>query len=197
MVQVCRDILYLQSESLIKIMNKLLTCVAVSIFIITLSGCSISNYSKSEFNKDKLKNKTVVFYMDSSNDTVRVNKKGLFIPIPFTGKPVYNREIFRESLADLAEETQVNLKYSDTLRASNDSVIYINTNLLNNTWKASFFHITMLSDINYKVRDNETYTQKGRYRNYFGGHGLTFLYKSYKNANFQIVKKLTDSLMVN
>lgn len=176
---------------------KLVSSFIVSILLFSLSACSISNYRKSEFNKERLKNKTIVFYMDPANDTVQVNKKGLFISIPFTGQEIYNRDIFKKSIVDLAEETQVNLKYSDTLKASNDSVLYINTSLINNTWKASIFHLTMLSDIDYTIKDIETSKKIGRYRNYFGGHGKNFLYKSYKNANFQMVKKLTDSLMVN
>jgi hypothetical protein len=178
-------------------MKKIYVAAIISVILIAVSSCSIGNYKKSEFKKDQLKNKTIVFYMNPVNDTVQVYKKGLFISIPFTKQEISNRDIFNKSITDLAEETKVNLKFSDTLRAGNDSIIYVNASLIKNTWNASFFHMTMLSDIDYKIEGNETYRKKGRYRNYFGGHGKNFLYKSYKNANFQIIQKITDSLMVN
>lgn len=134
--------------------------------------------------------------MDPANDSVRVYKKGLFIPIPFTEQKISNRDLFRKSIADLAEETQVNLKFSETSVTPNDTIVYVNANLFKNKWIASVFHITMLSDVDYNVDGRETYRKRGRYRNYFGGHGKNFLYKAYKNANFQIVQKITDSLMV-
>ncbi|MFV8347898.1 hypothetical protein [Flavobacterium sp. ZB4P13] len=158
------------------------------LFLFTLVSCStVSNYTKNTLNTDFFKNKTIVFTLNS-NSKEQLNYEG---PRAGYARPPNAKEVYRESIEELAKETKLNLKFEETEREILSSEIHIDAEITGMKWIFTLSSATMKTDVNYvSKKENKLFKITGSYRNMSGGSEKNNLRKSFKNANYLLLKEI-------
>jgi hypothetical protein len=157
------------------------------LLLFTFFSCATkSNFSKNDLNKEYFKDKTIVFSI-SENSVKSIRKSG-----PRAGiekRPNVN-ECFQKSLTELTKETKINLrtKYFQN-QEDNNSDINVNAEITDISWVFTLSSATMTSTITYKI-GNKIYKKVGVFKNMSGGSEKKNLIKSFKSANYSLLKEL-------
>lgn len=159
----------------------LLTC------LIFVNCGSVSDYTKNTLNQEFFKGKTIKFILDDKG----VNK--LSYEGPRMGVEVQPnvKEVFKESIEELALETKLNLKFIENPNDISDSEMIVEAKITQALWSFGFSKATMKTTVTYKItsNDNKTYQVNG-IRKSGGGAENNNLRKSLKNANYNFLKEL-------
>lgn len=160
------------------------------IFVTFLSCGTTSNYSSSSLNKNYYQDKTIYFFLDP-NSVKDVKMSGLYNSTIFDDNyPPDIEKIFKESIEELANETKLNLKYSNNLETSLQNEIHVKVDIKDISWHFGFSTATLKSEVSYQIQNaNKSYNVEG-IRKSGGGSKINNVRKSFKNASYKFLKEL-------
>jgi hypothetical protein len=161
--------------------------IVVCLLIFSLFSCATkSNFSKNNLNQEYFKGKTIVFSINE-NSVKSIKKSGPSMGVE--RRPNIN-ETFNESVAQLAQETKINLKVKYFKNQTiNDSEINVDAEITDISWIFNLSSATMVSTINYKIGD-KIYKKVGLYKNMSGGSEKRNLIRSLKTAHYSLLQEL-------
>lgn len=171
-------------------MNRISFFIFLLISILFLSCGSVSNYSRNNLDKNYFAGKEIYFVIKQSSAKY-VNMSGLYIETIFDDyrEPIVS-DVFGESLQELALETNIRLRlvYNEDNFSSNAIIVNVEINEI--LWHFSFSKATMKTKMKYEIADsNKTYDIEGIHKS-IGSSKAKDLKKSFKNANYKILKEL-------
>lgn len=148
--------------------------------LLLITSCStVQNYSNNQLNQNFYKNKTLIFELHPSSQLI-IAKSG---PSAGIFMQPDSKETFKEALAELANETKLNLKTNE----SEESNVIVKIKDIN--WKFGLSSAEMITDINF-ITDNTEYPVRGSFKNFSGGSEKNNLRKSFKNAVYNFLIEL-------
>jgi ribosomal protein L31E len=162
--------------------------IILVLFCLTLVNCgSASDYTKNTLNQQFFKGKTIKFILDNTGvNTISFEgpKMGFIVQPNF-------KDVFRESIEELAQETKLNLRFIENRNEISDSEIIVEAKITQALWSFGFSKATMKTTVTYKVKstNDKTYQING-IRKSGGGAENNNLRKSLKNANYNFLKEL-------
>jgi hypothetical protein len=167
-------------------MKKRIFSYIILISFILVSCGSASDYTKNTLNKDFYAGKTIYFTLNS-NSLKRVSFKGP--RMGFENQPNV-KEVFKESIEELALETKLNLKFVEDFNNPSNSELLVDVEITEILWSFGLSVATMNTTSNYNAKPNDKiYKIKGIRKN-GGGSEKNNLRKSLKNATYNFLKEL-------
>lgn len=149
-------------------------------FLFIVTSCStVQNYTTNNLNQDYYNKKALVFELHPSSQLI-IAKSGPRAGIPIAPDA---KETFKEAVAELAQETRLNLKTNE----SEESNVIVKIKDIN--WKFKLSSAEMITDINF-ITDNTEYPVIGSFKNFSGGSEKNNLKKSFKNAIYNFLIEL-------
>lgn len=152
----------------------LLICLSV-----VFSCSTVQNYTSNNLNQEYYKNQKLVFELHPSSQLI-IAKSGPRAGIPMSPD---TRETFKEAVAELANETKINLKTNETEESN------VVAKIKDINWKFKLSSAEMITDINF-ITDNTEYPTVGSFKNFSGGSEKNNLKKSFKNALYNFLLEL-------
>tara|TARA_B100000795_G_C22766964_1_gene426128 strand:- start:1000 stop:1524 length:525 start_codon:yes stop_codon:yes gene_type:complete len=166
---------------------KLLLKLILIFSLIGITGCS-STKIRYDFTSTQLRNNKIIFTLDSKSDDVSIQRSG-----PNFGRErVPNiRDIYKESVKNMAEETGLNVQYRESYNPTKGSEIHIVATITKLNWVFTPISATMESYVDFEIDGAVAeYQLIGLFKNMWGGTEKYNLTKSLKNANFKLLKEL-------
>lgn len=153
--------------------------------IIGLSGCA----SHKKINKQAREidcHKTILFVYEKASDSVIIGRKGFSAgSSPY---PDYEKTL-QKSIEELNKHTKANLLFENTAQTHSDSVIQVKVLIKAITWSFGFSTALMETNLMYQV-DDENINIVGTNKVYLAGTKTGNLFKSLKDGNYQLLKKI-------
>lgn len=158
---------------------------ALLIFSLILTGCaSKKHYSSADIKNPAINGKTIIFSLTPASRETKIKKSG---PAIGALQQQDNEKIFKEAIAELAKETQLDLRYSES--AASTTEIAFNSDVTALRWKFGFSSASMESDIIFTDSNNKEYKITGLFKNSSGGSEEKHMHRSFKNAIFQLLQQ--------
>lgn len=167
-------------------MRKSLKIITILFCLIFINCGSVSDYTKNTLNQEFFKGKTIIFTLDR-NSVNRLSYEGLIIGIEVQPNV---KDVFRESIEELAKETKLNLKFVENINDISYSETVVEAKITQALWSFGFSKATMKTIVQYKITsDNNKIYQINGIRKSGGGAENNNLRKSLKNANYNFLKE--------
>ncbi|EIA08326.1 hypothetical protein [Flavobacterium frigoris] len=157
------------------------------LLLLSLVGCATSSdFTKNNLNNDFFKNKKIVFTFNENS------KKAVAYSGPKAGieRQPDVKEVFKQSIEELAKETKLDLKFNEFGNSNSNSDTNVNADVTEILWTFNLSSATMSTVINYKINNNEVDTINSSYKNMTGGNEKNNLLRCFKIANYSALKKL-------
>ena len=161
-----------------------------SLLLMLFSCGTSSNFSSNVLDKTYFQNKTIYFTLDKES-VKNIEMSGSYLETAFDSKiPPIIENVFKESIDELANETNFNFIYiTDNSTISNNDLL-VNVKLTNVTWKFGFYNAIFKTEATYKIHNSDrTYNVEG-IRKSPGGDKSNNLRKSLKITNYNFLKEL-------
>ena len=171
-------------------MKNLKLILLTVITMLTLLSCGTShNYTNSTLNKNFYDGKTIYFQLNTKSQNT-INFSGM-VGTVFGGIAQPNvEETFKLSIKELANETNLNLKFIESFdEVDGEEPLIIDTDISIINWHFGFSVATLKTVINFKnIRDNREIQATG-IRKSGGGDEMNNLKKSLKDATYNYLKE--------
>jgi hypothetical protein len=165
---------------------KTLKILFATVVILTLVNCgSKSNYTKNTLDKDFYQSKTIYFTLNQKSKTTMDVKGGM--PVLGGYKPPNVAEVFIASIQELADETQIDLRFTETPEKIAKNEMLIDVEILEITWKFGMSVATLKTNVNYKLANQSELINTVGIRKSGGGSERNNLRKSLKNATYNFL----------
>ncbi len=141
-----------------------------------ISCGSVQNYTKNDLRQEFFKEKPMVFNLSSASIKY-INVTG-----PHSGYPSNPdiNEVFNQAVAELANETQLNLKTAGHISQAN-----IEVKILDINWHFGLSLSDMITKLNFNTNE-KNYESTGNFKN-FGGTTGNSLKNSFKNSIYHFL----------
>ncbi|WDF45747.1 hypothetical protein PQ459_12660 [Chryseobacterium sp. KACC 21268] len=161
------------------------------LFALALVSCGTSsNYTQNTLNKEFYNGKTIYFMYGYESKNF-VSYKGMHASVLGPDLPPDVKQVFKQSIDELAVETKLNLKVVDNLDNINDPsgvLVYAKINEI--IWSFGLSVATMKTDVAYTVKPNDKVYSTTGIRKSGGGDPSNNVRKSLKDANYKFLKEL-------
>ena len=135
---------------------------------LTLTNCATtSNFAKNDLKNEFFKNKTITFTQPDV------------------------KEAFKKSIEELAYETKLDLKFTETSNTASTSEMNVDAEVTEILWVFNLSSATMKTTINYTLKnDPKVHTINSNYKNMTAGNEKNNLIRTFKIANYSLLKEL-------
>jgi len=166
---------------------KILKQPSFLILFFLISCATTSNFSKNDLKNEYFKNKTIIFTFNQNSENF-VSYDG---PRAGLEHQPNVKEVFKKSIEELAVETKLDLKFKETYAEANNSETHIDAEIKEILWVFNLSSATMKTSINYNLKNkNKVYKINSSYKNMTGGDEKNNLIRSFKIANYSLLKEL-------
>lgn len=158
------------------------------LILLSIVGCATnSNFTKNNLKNDFYKNKKIVFTFNENSK----NKVSYSGPMAGNEHQPDVKKAFQKSIEELAEETKLDLKFKEINYGTNFSEMNIDAQVTEILWIFNLSSATMNTSISYTLKnDNKVYKINSSYKNMTGGDEKNNLIRSFKIANYSLLKEL-------
>ncbi|WBV53112.1 hypothetical protein [Chryseobacterium gambrini] len=151
--------------------------IVYGLLLFSAIGCgSVENYTQNDLRQEFFQEKMMVFTLSSAS-VKYINVTG-----PHSGYPSNPdvNEVFKQAVAELAEETHLNLKTADHISQAS-----IDVKILDIDWHFGLSRTDMITKLNFNT-NGKNYESTGHFKN-FGGSAGNNLKRSFKNAIYNFL----------
>tara|TARA_R110002124_G_scaffold75850_5_gene203358 strand:+ start:390 stop:899 length:510 start_codon:yes stop_codon:yes gene_type:complete len=155
---------------------------------LTLTNCATtSNFAKNDLKNEFFKNKTITFTL---NEKSKMNVSYSGPRAGFERQPDV-KEAFKKSIEELAYETKLDLKFTETSNTASTSEMNVDAEVTEILWVFNLSSATMKTTINYTLKnDPKVHTINSNYKNMTAGNEKNNLIRTFKIANYSLLKEL-------
>jgi hypothetical protein len=160
-----------------------------TLIILTFVNCgSVSNYTNNTLNKNFYSSKTIYFTLNQKSKTTMDVKGGM--PVLGGYKAPNVKEVFKESIQELANETKLDLKFMETSeKNSGKDIILVDAEILEINWTFGLSVATLKTKIDYNLVNDAKLIKTEGIRKSGGGSESNNLRKSLKNATYKFLQE--------
>ncbi|MNK25778.1 hypothetical protein D3C87_441050 [compost metagenome] len=172
-------------------MKKLKPFILIFFAFLLVSCGTSSTYNQSSINQNFYKGKTI-YVMQSFESKDFISYKGMVGNVLGPSMPPNVKEVFKQSIKELAVETNTNLKVVDNLDniPTDPSAVLVYAKITNIVWSFGLSVATLTTDVTYTIKPEEKVYKAIGIRKSGGGDPSNNLRKSLKVANYKFLKEL-------